>query len=745
MELTKKIASDVLQKRAKDALANIETLLRTGQLGSEKDLITSINQAWKYVFATEESTSVEVPNYREGELPLKEMLETPLYQASNDIYDSWDQLEATRARLKDLFNLMSSEITGLTDLLGQVQNKATTFQLFSSDSEDLFLWASDSFTSKDKIDQEQTTAFVDTNNGVATLTSTSLDNLNKYISSFTVDKDNSSGIPGNNLEVSTVTPASSPDSATPEPTVTLSGETDLHSLIGYAFDQSSSTWFEWENVYVPTPQKLKQTGTAWLKDAAGTNQNVKDITWNYGWNKYVQWPGEDTWDTNNDKGYPLANFTKMNTAKLVFTLKLDQPRRVSTITLSPKVIGGTYPIVRSLTVSSDGTYYKNLAKDVYLTTKLNESLNTGRAGIPEGNYSGIGLWTLEDKSIQYIKFALEADNSYTPSVGLGHQYYFQVLNVKRDTTVLFVHFTSSKTEVKRLPNPDSGIQMGNSSGIHLDTKTLLTVAGAALGCCCAGTMVYTAQGEAIPIEQLTYGDGVIGWDNNKATKERISSFHPVGMKPCVRITTKKGFSLECSDDHPIVWSTKNKVCRIPGTRKENNGYGWRHKSWEWKYAGEIQPGEQVAIIREVPFFGEIDLPNARMIGMLIGDGSYGHNECVTYASVDPELQEICEKHGAVLKRENQAKSGGVFKYYRVREISKQLHELGLFGQTSTNKRLPDNLHLYTKESLADLIGGLYDTDGYVVDKGTSLNIGISQISKPLLRQLRDLLIRFGVV
>lgn len=481
MQLTKSVSSDLLKSRAKEALNKIEEQLRTGQLNTEQDLVTSINSAWKSVFSEEDDTSVVVPSYREGELPLKEMLETPFYQASDDIDTQWNKLDLIRKRLADLFNALNSEISGLNDLLKQVQNKATTFQLFASDSESLFLWASDSFTSTDKIDLAQTNAFIDTANGVATLGIVSLDNLNKYISSFLVDKNNSSGIPGNNMEVASITPPSSPDSSTPEPTVTLSGGTDLHSLIGYAFDQNPSTWFEWENIYIKNPQKLKQKGTAYLMDPAEANQDVLDITKGYGWNKFIQWPGDSTWDTNNDKGYPIANFKQINPAKLVFTITLDQPRRVSTITITPHLIQGTYPIVRSLAVSNDGVYYKEIAKDVYLTKKLNESLNASKIGVPEGNYSGTGIWSLEDKTIQYIRVALEADNSYTPPLGLGHHYYFQIYDVRKEFHVLFVSTVRHITEVDRLPNPDSVVQMGDKGGIKIDSKTLLITAGAAIG------------------------------------------------------------------------------------------------------------------------------------------------------------------------------------------------------------------------------------------------------------------------
>lgn len=495
MLLNTNLDNAIIQSRAQKAITSIEQKIQNGEIGTEEVLLTNIQSAWKEIFSETLSSTIEVPDFRSGELPMKSSLEDPLFAAEQDINNIWDQLEHVRSDLVELFNREKSETASITTLLGAVQNKASRFQLYSSDSESSFLWSSDSFTSTDKIDQRYSTAFIDTEAGVVMLKATGLDSLLKYVTKFTIDKENSDGIPGNNLVVASEDGTGTPDSSSPEPQVTLQGATDLHSQVAYIFDNQPNTWMEWERNYIPRFQKAKSVGTAWKKDASGQQVDVVESTKDTsnqpaGWKKFIQWPGSQEYDRNSDgKGYYIADFENQKPAKLIFTIEFDQPRKISTIQVTPQILGGIYPIVRKLSVSRSGQegYSRVLAKDVYLTSKLNESLKTNRAGVPEGNYTGIGLWTVEDKLVSSISFSLEAGGYYTPDLGFGHHYYFRIINKRTETHVLFVSFVSNSTKVERLPNPDQGISTG-VTGFNLSAVGQL--AGAILG----GTLGSTIGG-----------------------------------------------------------------------------------------------------------------------------------------------------------------------------------------------------------------------------------------------------------
>lgn len=109
----------------------------------------------------------------------------------------------------------------------------------------------------------------------------------------------------------------------------------------------------------------------------------------------------------------------------------------------------------------------------------------------------------------------------------------------------------------------------------------------AFGCVCKGTRVWTASGNCVNIEDLHKEDGILGWDTYQATRQHISHFNPPAQKPCVRITTNTGRILECSTDHPVLWSTAGMTKRVPFKRKENQYM----KSWKWHEASKCKIGE----------------------------------------------------------------------------------------------------------------------------------------------------------
>lgn len=470
MYINTSIDKTILKERAKLAVADLEEKIQTGQINSEQDLLLAISSAWASLYTGNEESTIVIPPYRTGELPMKDDLESPLYSAEDDINNLWFQYNAIREILLDNFNSEKSEFDLISTLIGNAQNKTTKFQLFSTDNSNLFLWASDSFTSLSNIDQTKTTAYIDTNIGIATLRPTKLDSLIQYITSFSIDTKNSIGVPGNNLEIQQENGPTSPDAQSQEPQATLVGSTDLRSSASYIFDNNPSTWFEWEYNYIPEIQKCQSIQTAWHKSPSGKKIDVRDVTKDntgtiVGWRKFIQWPGSTNIDRGDiGTGYPMAYFDKIQNAKLIMNLQFDQPRTISTIQITPQALGGIVPIVKDITIFS-GKNSLSIAKNVYLTQKLNEALSPSTLGIPEGNYSGVGVWSIKNGPIDKISITLEANGSYQPKNGFGHHYYFRILNKRTETTYLgLFHDVSNNTWTERLPNPPQAISTGLSGG-----------------------------------------------------------------------------------------------------------------------------------------------------------------------------------------------------------------------------------------------------------------------------------------
>ena len=265
----------------------------------------------------------------------------------------------------------------------------------------------------------------------------------------------------------------------------------------------------------------------------------------------------------------------------------------------------------------------------------------------------------------------------------------------------------------------------------------------AFGCVCKGTKVWTSTGDCVNIEDIKKEQGILGWDTYQAVRQHIDNINPPAQKPCVRITTNTGRILECSTDHPLLWSTPGKTKRVPGKRKENEVM----KAWLFHDAGKCKVGEQVGVIDSIPFFGTKKMWEPRVVGWLIGDGSYGFNKTPRLSNCDFEINDYIETHFDTTpdRPPRKTKDGKIYKETRIKGICKNLRELGIYGQTKTAKRLPINIHQYDAESLSELIGGLFDTDGYIsIDKSGRPRITLTQCQEEILREIEQVLLHFGI-
>lgn len=265
----------------------------------------------------------------------------------------------------------------------------------------------------------------------------------------------------------------------------------------------------------------------------------------------------------------------------------------------------------------------------------------------------------------------------------------------------------------------------------------------AFGCVCAGTKVWTSAGDCVNVEDLKQEQGILGWDTYQAVQQKIEHTNPPAEKPCLRLTTNTGRVLECSTDHPVLWSKPGMTKRVSGKRNENE----HMKSWLFHEAGKCNVGEQVGIIDSIPFFGTKKMWEPRLIGWLIGDGSYGKDKTPRLSNCDWEINSYVLDNFDTSDdtAPRKTKGGKLYRETRIKGICPKLRELGIYGQTKTSKRLPINIHQYDAESLSEMIGGIFDTDGYIaVDKTGRPRITLTQNNKEILDEISDVLLHFGV-
>lgn len=263
------------------------------------------------------------------------------------------------------------------------------------------------------------------------------------------------------------------------------------------------------------------------------------------------------------------------------------------------------------------------------------------------------------------------------------------------------------------------------------------------GCVCAGTKVWNRHGELKNIEDIKQYDGIVGYAEKGPTLEPITWIQEPKNKRCLRITGTNGFSIECSHDHPLLWSRRkyNKEVKENGTRKS-------YQKVTFKRVEDMQEGDYLMLAPNVPIFGKETLNNARLIGLMIGDGNYSKNSTPTLSVGDEEIYDYVNEigYGGAVHKEFTTKNGSTYRQVAVGDLRNQLKELGIYGQVKQNKRLPDCWDKLEKNSLAELVSGYFDADGSVQynEKKDYTRIRLTSAVFPLLEQVKYALEKFNV-
>lgn len=264
-----------------------------------------------------------------------------------------------------------------------------------------------------------------------------------------------------------------------------------------------------------------------------------------------------------------------------------------------------------------------------------------------------------------------------------------------------------------------------------DTAFGFMLAGGTGGCVTAGNKVWTNDGSLVNIEDLVHSEGILGFNEKegKVSKENITYWQEPKFKECLLITTNTGKQIECSTDHPLY------IDNLKG---------------KFVAAEDVVIGDRIGIIDKVDIFGNNKMKYPRMIGLLIGDGSYGYNQSVRFYNCDEGISNYVESNfDYVINHQRSTKDNKIYKEYGIRNFRQYLRDVGIVDQVKNEKTLPVNIHSYIKEDICELLGGLYDADGYINIRNTSrgsilAEISLSSMSVSLMKEVQLLLIKLGI-
>ena len=262
--------------------------------------------------------------------------------------------------------------------------------------------------------------------------------------------------------------------------------------------------------------------------------------------------------------------------------------------------------------------------------------------------------------------------------------------------------------------------------------------GGTEGCVMAGSKVYSTDGRLLNIEDIHISDGIASYNEQqqKPVSEQIQHIGDPINKQCVCIETKQYRSLDCSIDHPIYASNRvdSNECRI----------------WEWIDAGDLKVGDLIAVSQSIPNFTNNTMFDPYLIGLLIGDGTYNGTPVLTNCD-DDVLSYVTNKYKCTDRKEQTpTKDGRMLRTISILGIRDQLRNIGIYGQTKLNKRLPDCIFSSREYDCCELLAGLIDTDGNVsIRKGAKNRMPytvvlISTICLEMAKQIRDLYQKLGI-
>jgi len=217
--------------------------------------------------------------------------------------------------------------------------------------------------------------------------------------------------------------------------------------------------------------------------------------------------------------------------------------------------------------------------------------------------------------------------------------------------------------------------------------------------------------------------------NGSVEPHDVHAWVDSGVKPCFRVTTRTGRSVEVTGHHPFL--------TVKG----------------WRPLHDIAVGARIAVPRWLPCFGnDSSMPpgKVRLLAYFIAEGGLT-NTTPGFTNTDPEI--VADFHALVAE---------FFPSLHVRQhaityfpsgtrgakanpITDWLRDLELMGKPATEKRFPDCVWRWDRDRLRDFIKVLMSCDGTVYSMGGYPRIEFAVASEGLAQDLHHALVRFGIV
>ncbi|NHD18920.1 MULTISPECIES: intein-containing DNA gyrase subunit A [unclassified Actinopolyspora] len=273
---------------------------------------------------------------------------------------------------------------------------------------------------------------------------------------------------------------------------------------------------------------------------------------------------------------------------------------------------------------------------------------------------------------------------------------------------------------------------------------------AAMRYCVAGdTRVKLAHGASVRIADVVRG-AEPNSDNEIDLKVQGRSGDPVlaekffhsGSHPTLKLSTKGGYELTGTHNHPVLCLTK--VLGVP--------------TLVWKLLEEIQPGEYIAMQRTEPpqddaLVDERDWDRALLAGAFVSEGFVSQNRAGFNNLDESFFRYVVNLYDAVVGgpryvSSRKIDSGSIIHELDVHDLSKLRRSVlaDLIGQQSAEKTVPEFVWHGDRNTKQAFLVGLFTGDGSCSGlPRNSIQISYSTYSAELASEVQQLLLEFGIV
>jgi replicative DNA helicase len=259
-------------------------------------------------------------------------------------------------------------------------------------------------------------------------------------------------------------------------------------------------------------------------------------------------------------------------------------------------------------------------------------------------------------------------------------------------------------------------------------------------CVTGDTLVCLTDGSRVPIADLV-GKAPCVWavdDEQRLVKAKSDKVWKVGIRPIFRVGLASGRFLRATFKHRVLTGTG------------------------WKTVGTLAAGDRLALSRQIPEPTKPEIwPEHALVllGHLIGDGSYPVHQPMRYTTASEAnseaVRKAAEAFGSIVTRHegvgawHQLVISGNGNRWHPAGVGKWLKDLGIFGQRSHQKHLPEAVFRLANEQIALLLRHLWATDGCISVRKSGQRGGhgvfFSTCSRRLAEDVAALLHRLGIV